>query len=133
MARSRIEKVDRDIWDRIGMSLSGICVIHCLALPVLVSLMPLWTAASVLHDWLHPIFAVLLIPTTILAGLAGYRRHRRLSVPVLLAMGLGIIVVAAIVFHEEWGSVREIAFTTVGSIVLIAGHLLNWRYRQCRV
>ncbi|NND71343.1 MAG: MerC domain-containing protein [Rhodothermales bacterium] len=112
------------------MSLSGICVVHCLALPVAVSLLPMWTTMLDVHNWLHPLFAILLIPTTIIAGLAGYRRHSSKFIAGLLATGLLIILVTGVLMHEELGTTREIVFTSIGSVVLIVGHLMNWRARH---
>lgn len=115
------------------MSLSGICIVHCLALPILVSMLPMWTSASALHGWLHPVFAVLLIPTTIIAGLAGYRRHRSSAVVFMLTLGLVLILGTVVLLHDEWGSTREIVFTGLGSVILIAGHIMNWRARHNKV
>ena len=47
--------------DAMGVSLSGLCMIHCLALPLLVSLFPLagaWAEAP----WVHWLFAILAGP-----------------------------------------------------------------------
>ena len=114
------------------MSLSGICIVHCLALPVAVSVLPMWTSVLDIHNWLHPLFAALLIPTTIIAGMAGYRRHHSKAIVATLAGGLLIILATGIVMHAQLGTAREIVFTSIGSVVLIIGHLLNWRARHNR-
>lgn len=118
------------MWDRVGLSLSGICIAHCLLLPVAVSLLPMWSAALDIHDWLHPLFAALLIPTTIIAGIAGFRRHHNRWIIGVLISGLVIIVLTGILLHDALGTTREIAFTSIGSLILISGHLLNWRARH---
>src|SRR5690625_5907200 len=65
------------LWDRIGIGISGICAIHCLILPVLISLMPLWGFTSFMHGWAHPIFLLLLVPTIFYAARRSYFEDRK--------------------------------------------------------
>ena len=90
----------------------------------------MWSAALDIHEWLHPLFAALLIPTTVIAGIAGFRRHRSYWIIAVLATGLLIIVLTGILLHDALGTTREIVFTSIGSIILISGHLLNWKARH---
>lgn len=128
------ERVKQDGWDKLGISVSGICLVHCLLLPVVISILPIWTSAQQVHGWLHPVFAVLLIPTTILALVIGYKRHRSRRVVALMAVGLLLVVVAAIPAFHNPGIVFETVLTMSGSAFLIAGHLLNWRLsKACKM
>lgn len=118
---------DRDIWDRIGISLSGICLIHCLAFPVVLSLLPMWASGDALHDWLHPVFAILLVPTTIFAWVRGLRVHGRKIIGIPLAIGLVLVVAASVVAGLEAGEATEVVITSLGSVLLVIGHFANWR------
>lgn len=121
------------LLDRVGISLSGLCVLHCLLLPVLLALLPMWGLGEAVHAWLHPVFAVVLVPTTFLAAAVGFARHESFNAVGLLAAGLTAIVVAGFLGHDRPGTVVETAITVLGSALLIAGHIVNWRLgvRQC--
>ena len=118
------------IWDRIGISLSGLCMVHCMLLPVVLIAVPLWSTAETLHDWLHPLFLVALLPITFMALVAPADKPTPKSVRVLLGLGLFVIVLASLFGHEEGGRILETAVTLLGSGMLVTGH---WRNGQtCR-
>ncbi|MGM0546024.1 MAG: MerC domain-containing protein [Bacteroidota bacterium] len=116
----------KSFWDRIGISLSGFCAIHCLFFPVVIALLPLWPVAEAIHFWTHPLLFLLILPTVIFAlrtdNLPGY-------IPILLYLGLAIIALAW-VFHEWLGLWGESAVTIVGSTLLVTGHWLNYRFHK---
>lgn len=118
-------------WDRIGLTMSGICLVHCLFLPIFVATLPLWPMAASLHDWLHPVFALLLIPITLLAMRSGLRKHGQKSPALLLGIGLLVILSAALWGHATPGFAAESALTLAGSGLLISGHWRNWRADRC--
>lgn len=108
------------------MFLSGLCVLHCLFIPVVIALLPLWSAVGLLHVWLHPVLFLLITPSVYLALRSG-------DVPIkisgLLYGGLLVIGLAEIA-HEELGVWGESVATTMGSLLLIAGHWFNYRRRH---
>ncbi len=113
-------------WNRIGIGLFGLCAVHCLLTPLALATLSLWPVAFDPDAWLHPIFAVLLIPTTLMAiRLAVQHRHTR-HIPMLLGGGL-MLVLAAMVIGEVAGVVSEAAVTLLGSSLLITGHWRNGR------
>ena len=114
-------------WDRAGVVLSGLCAAHCLLMPVALATLPLWPAASDAHAWLHPLFAVLLVPVTLFA----LRRRRDRATALLLGVGL-VIVLAATLAHGALGRTSELAAMLLGSGLLVAGHLRNARRRAGR-
>lgn len=114
-------------WDRAGISLSGLCVLHCLLLPAALAIAPVWTVGETVHAWLHPVFAIILVPTTVIAAVGGFTRHASWNVIAFLATGLTVIVVAGYLGHDRPGTTIETGVTLVGSVLLIAGHFLNWR------
>ncbi len=118
------------IWDRIGISLSGLCMVHCMLLPVVLITVPLWSTAETLHDWLHPLFLVAILPISFMALVATADKPQAKSVRVLLGLGLFVIVLASLFGDEEGGRILETAVTLLGSGMLVAGH---WRNGQtCR-
>ncbi len=113
-------------WDRIGISLSGLCAIHCLFFPVAIALLPLWPAAEAIHDWTHPILFILIVPTVIYALKGGVEDIR---IPAFLYLGL-IIVGLAWLLHDWLGDFGEAAVTMIGSGLLVTGHWFNYQHHK---
>ena len=114
-------------WDQVGIVLSGLCAAHCLLVPFVLVALPLWPRLVEAHAWLHPAFAVLLIPVTLLAIWA----HRERYAVLLLSIGL-VMVVAATFAHSALGVIAEAGITLAGSALLIAGHVRNVRRSDVR-
>ena len=113
----------KGFWDRLGISLSGICAIHCLLAPVAVALIPLWPAFEKAHEHTHLIFFLAIAPTVILSL---QRKHASRIVRVYLMIGVAIIF-AAWYFNQHLGEYGEAGVTLVGSSFLIRGHWLNYK------
>ncbi len=118
------------LWDRIGIGISGICAIHCLILPVLISLMPLWGFTSFMHGWAHPIFLLLLVPTIFYAARRSYFDRKIVG---YLLSGLLLVLTGWLAGHYWFGLLFETVVTMAGSVLLITGHWLNFRHhRECK-
>lgn len=110
-------------WDRLGMSMSAACIIHCLLVPVLLSLLPLSSLAYSLHEWAHPVLLALIIPSVFFSFSS---RRGLLKGAIFLILGLTLLVLA-------WGAhgwsvwLAETLLTIGGSISLVTGHWLNYR------
>ena len=110
-------------WDRVGIGLSGVCAVHCLLVPVVVSLIPLWPAFEELHGYTHLIFFLAITPTVILSL---QRRHATNQVTGFLISGV-LVIFLAWFFNEYLGEYGEAGITLFGSMLLIRGHWLNYR------
>ena len=113
-------------WDRIGIGLSGICAIHCLLVPVVISLIPLWPAFEELHGYTHLFFFLAIAPTVILSL---RRKHESLSITLYLTFGV-LIIFLAWFFNEALGEYGEAGITLIGSVMLIRGHWLNYKFKR---
>ena len=121
-------RVDTNLWDRLGIGLSGLCAVHCLLTSIVLATLPLWSIAFTLDAWVHPVFAALLIPTTLLALRRAVRHGHPRSVAVSMAAGLILVLIALAAGHGGGaGAWTEAGITTLGSILLISGHWHNWR------
>ena len=107
-------------WDWAGVFFSGLCVIHCIATPVLLAGASLWIAS----EWVHVGFLIALIPIAIIAARRTCPSQKKRRVVILFYSGL-VLLGAAILFGESMGEAVEILATMIGSVLLIAGHLQN--------
>ena len=102
--------------DRAAMWLSGLCLVHCLALPLAVLLTPS------MSQWLE---ATETTTHWILFGIAmmqGYRRLR--SGMTLLLGGIGLLLMLVAVSHI-FGRELEVLLTVIGVTAVLFAHLRN--------
>ena len=122
-------------FDRFAILLSGLCAIHCVALPIVASLLPL-LATTIQHGhqlhefWFHQFILIFILPVSIIALLTGYKFHKTIM-PIFIA-GLGLaILVGTSLFIEDLLAAHiiphsgETILTVVGGIIHAVGHILN--------
>jgi len=105
--------------DFAAISLSGLCLIHCLALPVLAVALPVlgvWSET----EWVHWAFIAMALPISLLALSRGQKTGRARRV-MLAATGLGLMIAGAA------GVGDETAMTVAGGLTLAVAHVLNLR------
>lgn len=118
--------------DSIGVWASALCVIPCVLTPVLLSFSAVFAHLLPSDEKIHRYLAVSIAMIGGAALLSGYRKHRRVHIPVLMGIGLGFIFAGA-----WWGDrlaphAAEVAVTMVGSGFMIAAHRLNHTFcRSC--
>ncbi|MDE1468097.1 MerC domain-containing protein [Aurantiacibacter sp. D1-12] len=112
----------RGKMDRVGIFLSALCLLHCVAGLVLVA--GLGLGATFLLDPAIHRFGLLL--ATLVAGVAiglGAVRHRRRTPFVVAMTGLSFMGGALAVGHGT----EEAVLTMIGVGLVAAGHILNLR------
>lgn len=113
------------------MALSFLCLLHCIGLPILMSLLPWLSSGSGHEDGVHKAFASLVLPLGLLALASGYRHHRQGWIFCWGLAGL-VCVGAAAVAGEQLGESLEHSLSILGSIQVVLAHYLNLRYqREC--
>lgn len=127
----------RQGWlDRIGVAISSLCLIHCLAVPVTAALLPLASRAVAMPEWVHMALLSAALPVAAAALWQGWRRHGRISIAALGIAGLSLLGVG-LAFHEEMIATANPALwdrltTSAGAIMLATAHWRNWRLRTAR-
>ena len=112
-----------DWLDGAAIGLSGLCLAHCLALPLFAGALPMLMPFSESH--LHAQMLYFAMPLSAVAIGIGYGRHRDPRVVLAAFAGLGLLVIGATVAHGSLGIIADRLFTVSGSIVLAAAHLWN--------
>lgn len=112
----------RDRLDRVGVALSGLCVVHCLAGLVLVSVLGLGAEALLAPAWHRAGLALAIVIGAVTIGL-GVMRHGRLLPLVVACVGLALMSGGLFVSHGA----EEAALTVPGVVLVALAHLLNLR------
>ena len=108
-----------DLW---GQGVSLICLVHCLATPVVLMLAP--ALAGLLGGW-HPVLLAGVVATAGWAFVPGYRYHRNKTVLALAAAGVTSLTIGVTVFHDFF--LAETAMTVTGAVLMLTAH---WKNRQ---
>jgi hypothetical protein len=112
----------RDRLDRLGMALSCLCAVHCIASVVVVAMLGLG-GSFLLNPAIHRVGLALAM---LIAGVAiglGAVRHGRRAPFVVAMMGLSFMGGALAVPHGT----EEAVLTVIGVSLVALGHVLNVR------
>ncbi len=118
--------IRRGNLDRMAIGLSGLCLVHCIASAVVVTVL-----ASASSLFLNPIFHE--IGLTFAMGLGALALGRGVlehgyALPVWVgSLGLGVMAGAMTLPHEGSG---EIVYSIIGVMIVALGHDLNRRARS---
>lgn len=109
----------RSGWDRLGICISSVCLVHCCLTPI-VYVLPILGFLASGDAWTHPLLAIVLVPTAAMAWRASPGDSAR---RVLLAGGTLFVLAGPLLGSGPWGHRwGEPAVTLVGSVLLILGH-----------
>lgn len=117
--------------DRWALLLSGLCLIHCLALPLALSLLPVLAGGALGDHRFHQWLLAVILPTSVLALTLGCRRHGAWRVLMLGSAGLAVLAFAA--FGHDLADLsldQGRVLTVFGGLLVATGHVLN--FRRCR-
>jgi hypothetical protein len=119
------------IADRLGICLSGLCLVHCLLTPLLLIALPSLSVATLEggHHIFHEVLMIILPLVALVAFIPGFRRHHDKRVFYWSLPGLALLALAITVFHDDilW----QAAITISGSVLLIRAHILNRHLCAC--
>lgn len=110
-----------------AISISLTCLLHCLALPLLLAILPATMGLWLRSDALHTVLLLLMLPAAVSAFLIGHRHHRS---PWPLLLGVAGFAGLSSGLAPGLGAGQEVALTVLGSFLLIGAHIWNWRLRN---
>ena len=118
------------VLDRSAIGLSFLCVLHCLAVPLTLILMPSLAALPIADERVHLLLVLLVLPTSTVALTLGCRQHGLKHILAWGLTGIAILVLAAGLGEEFLGEYGEKILTVVGSVLVAVGHILY--FKCCR-
>lgn len=118
--------------DRWGIALSFLCLLHCVATPLVLLSLPFMARYYLSHPWFHLGLALVLIPVGMLAFVRGHRHHKKTNILLLGFVGLILVVLAPFFVHGLNYPLNEPLLVGLGSIALITAHLRNQKACRCQ-
>tara|TARA_A100001011_G_scaffold179926_1_gene188777 strand:+ start:1084 stop:1500 length:417 start_codon:yes stop_codon:yes gene_type:complete len=107
--------------DKMAMSLSAACLIHCLFAPTLIIFAYSFLSFSVESEIVHYIILILALPISVLALTLGYRNHKVLSFLITGIFGLSLMLLAVLLGEGT----SEKVLTVIGSSIVAYAHYRN--------
>lgn len=118
------------LMDRLAISASVLCMLHCVATPLLLIAAPVISSTFLADEAFHQALVMFVLPTSLLALFLGCKNHRDNQVLVLGGLGLTTLVAVAFFGHDLLGEIGEKVATVISGAMLAFAHLRN--YRLCK-
>ena len=116
--------------DKIAMSLSMLCMMHCLAFPLLVALLPSISALPLDKEAFHLWMVIAVIPISLYALTLGCKKHKKISILSSGLLGLVCLISAVLLGESRIGEAGEKILTVIGAILIAFSHYKN--FHQCQ-
>lgn len=116
----------KKVWDRLGIAFSSACVVHC----ILVAFLPLIFPAisSYTHStWVHIIVGIIILFTSPLAFIPGYKKHGLTWILSVAVAGLFFILLGILLEGRLSDQITH-GVSIFGSFLLVTGHIKNLQH-----
>lgn len=118
------------LMDRLAISASALCMLHCLVTPFLLVTVPVMSSTFLAGEAFHRFLVIFVLPLSVVALYIGCHSHKDRGVLILGGLGLLSLVLVAFFGHDLLGEDGEKVATVISSLILSTGHLRN--FRLCR-
>lgn len=113
--------------DRIGITASTLCAIHCALVPIFLTTLPLLGLDFLANEWVEIIMILVSILLGTLSLSISYRKqHRKLLPFFVLFTGFAIIGIG----HFSGIESLEPILIPLGGLIVAGSHLVNWRLNK---
>jgi len=110
----------------LAMGLSIGCLVHCLALPLVIALLPATARWLDLPESFHLWVLLTALPISLFILLSSCRRHGD-HMPLLMGTNGLTLMACALLVPDQ---VMETMVTSIGALLLAGAHFVNWRLRS---
>jgi hypothetical protein len=117
--------------DSLGIVTSSLCLLHCLALPVLVLALPTFSHLAEHDDQTHFWLVGWVLIFACLALIAQTKHRKNSSVIALMSLGLSAVLIATFATTLGLSQTLELPLITIGNAMVIGAHHLNRKSRCC--
>jgi len=111
-------------FDSLAVGASAVCLIHCLALPLVIAALPALANVLEVPASFHLAMLALAVPVSGFALISGFRRHGAVLPAMLGGVGLALLAIGASLLSRP---AAETGVTVMGGLLLAGAHIRNWR------
>ena len=116
--------------DKAAISVSGLCLVHCLALPLLVAFYPVAFVLALSEEFFHWAMVMIAIPISTTSLFVGCQKHEKRQGLLLGGIALLLLTAPFAAPHEAINEQMEVVVTVLGALLLATAHIMN--FRLCR-
>lgn len=116
--------MDKLAIDRVAMSASALCAVHCAVVPMIACFLPPLISVLVSDAIFHAAMLLFVVPCGIISIVVSCGKHRKYSIGATLAVGMGTLILAMLT------ETYEHPLSIMAGVVLCYGHYRN--YVECR-
>jgi len=113
--------------DRIGVTASTLCAVHCALVPIFITALPLLGLEFLANEWVEiSMIIVSAILGTLSLSLSYRKQHHKLLPFIVLIAGFLLIGTG----HFSGLHKLEPILIPIGGIIVAAAHVVNWRLNR---
>ncbi|RAJ23089.1 MerC domain-containing protein [Pedobacter cryoconitis] len=113
--------------DRLGMTASTLCAVHCALVPIFLTTLPLLGLEFLSNEWVEISMIVVSVLLGTLSLSMSYRKqHHKLLPFMVLFSGFALITIG----HFSSMASLEPILIPLGGFTVAAAHLVNWRLNR---
>ena len=99
-----IAQVKKQFSDKLSICLSLCCILHCIALPVIILMIPSFASLWINNEKVHVILVLFAVPISLFAMAKSLRVHHNYKCISLAVIGLSLLVGALFMHDINFGS-----------------------------
>ena len=99
-----IAQVKKQFSDKLSICLSLCCILHCIALPAIILMIPSFASLWINNEKVHVILVLLAVPISLFAMAKSLRVHHNYKCISLAVIGLSLLVGAIFMHNINFGS-----------------------------
>ena len=99
-----IAQVKKQFSDKLSICLSLCCILHCIALPVIILMIPSIASLWINNEKVHVILVLFAVPISLFAMAKSLRIHHNYKCISLAVIGLSLLVSAIFMHNINFGS-----------------------------
>ena len=99
-----IAQVKKQFSDKLSICLSLCCILHCIALPAIILIIPSFASLWINNEKVHVILVLFAVPISLFAMAKSLRIHHNYKCISLAVIGLSFLVIAIFMHNINFGS-----------------------------
>ena len=99
-----VSQVKKQFSDKLSICLSLCCILHCIALPVVILMIPSFASLWINNEKVHVILVLFAVPISLFAMAKSLRVHHNYKCISLAVIGLSFLVIAIFMHNINFGS-----------------------------